>query len=247
MSQTIYKMAGKNDPFARIPHTLLEDERISWEAKGILCYLCGKPDGWKMRVTDLVKRGTAGKHKIRAALNELREFGYAEFVSIRKASGVFSEGVWKVSDTPVFEPRSKKRDADKRDAENQHRSKKELSKNEFSKKQSEETKGTSSSDDALDSSFPAQWIPKDRGTKEEQLKRIKTPQSFPSERQFNTFVETEPLDHICMGKGGDLYHRLTMDKWHKWKNERWHPIRNWKLYISSLDAKMNRATNGEEF
>jgi len=101
MSQTIYKMAGSKDPFARIPHTMLEDDRLSWKAKGILAYLCGKPNGWKMRVSDIANHGTEGKHAIRAALNELRDAGYAEFHQSRE-HGIFKEGCGKVSDTPIF-------------------------------------------------------------------------------------------------------------------------------------------------
>lgn len=118
----------------------------------------------------------------------------------------------------------------------------------YGTKKSEESKETSphSSVDA-DEVFDPLWKPKDHGTKKEQLKHIKTPKSIPSEREFNAFIENEPLNEIGMGKGGDLYHRLTMDKWHQWLNDRWHPIRNWKLYVAALDSKMAGATDGTDF
>lgn len=71
----------------------------------MLTYLMGKPDDWKLRVTDLVNRGTDGKHSIRAALKELRAFGYASLVQIRD-KGKVAEWVWKVSDSCVFSPDS---------------------------------------------------------------------------------------------------------------------------------------------
>ena len=97
----IYKMAGRHDPFARVPNTLLADSRLSWKAKGIAAYLCGKPAGWKMRVADLVKQGPDGRSSIRAALDELRAAGYAEYAQSRE-NGAFSEGEWKISDSPIY-------------------------------------------------------------------------------------------------------------------------------------------------
>lgn len=97
-------MARKSDPFARIPKTLLNDEQLSWKAKGVLSYLIGKPPGWKVRVTDLQKRGRDGRDAVRSALMELRVHGYCELVRIKAKDGTFGESVWKVSDSPIFTP-----------------------------------------------------------------------------------------------------------------------------------------------
>lgn len=99
------------EPFAIVCKRILDDPRLSWRAKGIVAYLIGKPDGWKLRVSDLVKHGTDGKHAIRAALNELRDYGYAQFTRHRQG-GVISEGEWEISDSPVFTPRSKNQDVE---------------------------------------------------------------------------------------------------------------------------------------
>lgn len=244
----IYKMAGKTDPFARVPNDLLNDVRLSWKAKGIAAYLCGKPTGWKMRVTDLVKRGIDGKHSIRAALDELRAAGYAEYVQSRE-KGAFGEGEWKISDTPIYSPLPEKRDAGKRDSENQHHSKKELSKMEFSKIQSKETKEskeTAPAETASKNSFDAVWKPIS-GTKAEQLRRIEPPFDFPDEREFDEFIAEDCLDHIGMGKRGDLYRDLCVAKWHQWTGRKWRPIRDWRKYVKALDVKMEEATTGRGF
>jgi len=239
-------MAGRQDPFARIPHTLLEDERLSWKAKGICAYLCGKPDGWKMRVTDLVRNGTDGKAAIRAALNELREFGYAEYIQPRAVKGVFSEGVWKISDTAIFRresPRTDFRDTDKPDADNRHLSKKEVSKKHLSKNQSKESEETSPVGDAAVSEYSAVWKPISE-SKKVLLRRIQPPSNYPSEREFNDFIEDECFDHIAMGKRGDLYSDLCNNKWHHWGARRWIPIRDWRAYVRALEEKMEAATGG---
>lgn len=167
------------DPFARVSKTILDDDRLSWRAKGIAAYLVGKPDGWKLRVTDLVKHGTDGKHAIRAALNELREFGYAEYTQSH-VDGRLQEGHWEVSDKPIYPPRSKNRNAvisrsENQDAvpqasEDQDHSKNDSNKNEHNKKdmgvsdeqaldeESELNTSSSSSPNSAPPSSPS-WVP----------------------------------------------------------------------------------------
>lgn len=125
-----------------VSKTLLDDTRLSWAAKGIAAYLVGKPPGWKMRVSDLVKHGIEGKHAVRVAINELRAFGYAQFTQPRE-NGKVQAGVWEVSDEPEYAPHTKKRKADEprsnsqepenRDTENQHHSKNDSNENDCNK------------------------------------------------------------------------------------------------------------------
>ncbi len=100
-----FKTIRSKDPFSRVSNRLLADKRLSWTAKGVAAYLVGKPDGWKMRITDLVNHGIDGKHAIRAAVNELRAFGYARY-SQPRVNGRMADGVWEISDQPIFDPSS---------------------------------------------------------------------------------------------------------------------------------------------
>ena len=126
-------LARRDDPFARVPKSMLNDDSLSWRAKGILSYLLGKPSGWKLRVSDLVNHGREGRDAVRSALNELRAAGYAEFVEGRSVSGRFIAACWKISDSPVFSPRTGKPDADLPDTVNPYVSKKEANKNDSTK------------------------------------------------------------------------------------------------------------------
>jgi len=241
MSQTIFKMAGARDPFARIPNELLSDARLSWKAKGILSYLCGKPDGWKMRVSDIAKQSTDGKHAIRAALNELRALGYAEYIQPR-VKGVFDSGCWKVSDTAIFSPRSGFPHADNPDAENRHHSKKEHTKKELSKKESlkKSKEDIGDADGNIFEEIPTTWKP-DMRTKEDKLKTMKVP-DYPSQREFDSFVASEPLKNVDEFRE-NLYSDLCNRKWHHWRPalNKWIPIRDWRSYVTALDVKMERA------
>lgn len=152
--------------------------------------------------------------------------------------------LWKVSDSPIFKkPDAQKAHAEKAHVENRHLSKKESTKPENNKKQSKETEVTSQSD-AVD--FKAFWKPI-TGTKSQQLKQIETRFDVPDEREYDAFLIDEGLDQIREGKGGDLYNRLSFQKWHQWNGRRWFPIHDWQAYLKGLNTKIEAATRQETF
>lgn len=59
-----------------IDNSILEDESISWRAKGLACYLISKPDDWVIRMPYLVLVGKEGEKAVRTALHELATAGY---------------------------------------------------------------------------------------------------------------------------------------------------------------------------
>ena len=65
----------------------LEDDRLSFKAKGILAYLLSKPDNWKVIVGNLVKYSKDGKSAVYAGLKELKECGYYVKTPIRSEDG----------------------------------------------------------------------------------------------------------------------------------------------------------------
>lgn len=122
------------DPFARVNKNLLNDPEVPWAAKGIMAYLLGKPPGWKLRVSDIVKHGPMKAGGVRAALNRLRAAGYAIYEQGKADGGRFSEGRWRIADTPIFKGlRSNPPRCGFPNAENSNHSKNEESKNEGKK------------------------------------------------------------------------------------------------------------------
>lgn len=214
----------------------------------MLCYLVGKPGGWKVRVTDLRNRAKEGRNAVRTALDELRRLGYAEFVRPRNEKGVFTDGVWKISDAPIFQPftpRTGKPVVDNPDADSGYHSKKESTKKEFSKNQSEEAKETANQFAENVSSFPATWIPNPK-TKAQQLAAIDTKRlRFPNQVTFEKFLEDEQLDNIQCYRP-DLYSELTDVKFHQWrvKGNRWIPIRDWKAYVTAFNETIGDSKTG---
>jgi DnaD/phage-associated family protein len=85
--------AASNEPF--------NDERLSWEARGLMGYLLSKPDDWEVRQMDLERRGPAGGYKIKKMLAELRAYGYVNRYRITNPDQTFT---WM---TVVYESPSK--------------------------------------------------------------------------------------------------------------------------------------------
>lgn len=76
----------KQDYFAQIPNKILNDDSISWKAKGLLCYLLSKPENWRSNYLDIMKHSprkengkyTDGEISLRTIMKELVSNGYAK-------------------------------------------------------------------------------------------------------------------------------------------------------------------------
>lgn len=83
--------------FTTMDNSFLEDQKLSWKAKGLLAYLLTKPKKWKVRVEGhLDQIGPDGTDSTRTALKELQEQGYAKFVRLKDSQGRAKGTSWKV-------------------------------------------------------------------------------------------------------------------------------------------------------
>lgn len=87
--------AASNEPF--------NDERLSWETRGLMGYLLSKPNDWTVRFEDLVKKGPAGAYKVRKMLKELRKYGYMNRIRIQVDGGTF-EWETEIYESPDLNP-----------------------------------------------------------------------------------------------------------------------------------------------
>lgn len=88
--------------FTRIGNDVLRDERLSFEARGMLCYLRSMPPDWKVMPTQLAKHGKSGRERISRILNELIAAGYIEKTLSRDPA----TQKWKAADYTVFAVRN---------------------------------------------------------------------------------------------------------------------------------------------
>lgn len=79
----IVRIEKRENPFVQIDKRPLEDIHLSWRAKGILAYLISKPNNWEVRSEDIIAHGSEGRDAVRAAMAELRSYGYAKLEQTR--------------------------------------------------------------------------------------------------------------------------------------------------------------------
>lgn len=68
---------------------LLKDNRLSWKAKGLYCYLSTVKKSEKITIAKLVKVSKDGSDSVRSALKELVKAGYLSTGSVRNEKGQF--------------------------------------------------------------------------------------------------------------------------------------------------------------
>lgn len=61
---------------AAIPRSLLDDDRLSYRARGVAAFILGKPDGWRIDARSLARMSTEGRDAVLTALRELQDLGY---------------------------------------------------------------------------------------------------------------------------------------------------------------------------
>ena len=97
----IVKIIKRENPYIQIDKTGINDTRLSWGATGLLTYLIGRPDDWKINLNHLsTVKDRDKKDKTRGYLNELREFEYCHYFEIRKA-GKIIENFYLIFEVPT--------------------------------------------------------------------------------------------------------------------------------------------------
>jgi len=79
---------NRDNPYVMINKKFLEDQNLSWKAKGLLAYLLSRPDDWVIMIGDLIDRSKDGRDAVYAGLRELERQGYIVRRPIRNEKGV---------------------------------------------------------------------------------------------------------------------------------------------------------------
>lgn len=98
----IRKAHNKENPYAQISKSLLRDNRLSAKAMGIMCYLLGLPDHWRLCIEELAKHFSDGQKSIRSGLKQLEKLGYIERFQHRQERGVFGVIEMLIHEEPIF-------------------------------------------------------------------------------------------------------------------------------------------------
>ena len=77
----------KNSNYSVISNVHLQDNSLSWKAKGILSYLLSKPDNWQIYIAQLKNESTDGRDSTASGIRELINAGYITREYSRNAAG----------------------------------------------------------------------------------------------------------------------------------------------------------------
>jgi DnaD/phage-associated family protein len=80
----------KTTNYTVLSNDLLCDSALTFEARGMLCYLLSKPHNWEVRFKDLIAASPAGMRVVRRIVGELEESGYMKRQRIHKDDGSFT-------------------------------------------------------------------------------------------------------------------------------------------------------------
>ena len=119
MGNTSFIREKKERDYTVINNTVLKDERLSWKAKGVFCYLLSLPEDWVIYQNELLKHSTDGRESLRNAINELEEYGYLIIDKKRDEKGHFT-AIYKIIENPNEKTESEKTESENPTQENRH-------------------------------------------------------------------------------------------------------------------------------
>ena len=64
------------DNFTVVTNQLINDQTLSWAAKGVFCYLLSKPTDWQFFIGDIVKHAACTEYQVQKLIKELETAGY---------------------------------------------------------------------------------------------------------------------------------------------------------------------------
>lgn len=103
MADTIRRVKRRSN-FTTVNNDYLQDEKLSWKAKGLITYIMSLPHDWTLNLSDLKNRSKDGRDSTAAGLRELIENGYCCRNMQRGENGIFVGCDYSVSDIKEFEP-----------------------------------------------------------------------------------------------------------------------------------------------
>jgi len=94
----IIRRSTPSDNFTIISNGWLRDKRLSWKARGLLCYLASHSIGWATSTQTLVSAGPDGRDAVGSGLRELVRLGYLVRTQSTDDEGHFGEVTYDLHD-----------------------------------------------------------------------------------------------------------------------------------------------------
>ncbi len=92
----------KNNPYVMVNKEWINNEYLSWKAKGILLYLLSKPDDWQVYEEEIVKHSRDGLDAVKTGIKELINKGYIKRSRQRDENGRLRAYEYLVFEHPTY-------------------------------------------------------------------------------------------------------------------------------------------------
>lgn len=90
MAEEIVKRERTKNPYSLIPNELVQNDDMTWAARGLMCYILSMPDDWVFYKTEVMKHGDKKRDAFNKTWMELQSFGYITKEYIRDKNGRYT-------------------------------------------------------------------------------------------------------------------------------------------------------------
>ena len=109
----IVRVFKRTNPYVIIEKTCLNDQELSWKAKGLHSYLMSLPDDWDISTSDLQERAKDGRDSVLSTLKELQQAGYLKRTMKRAPNGQTMGYEYEVFECPQEDVINQQQNTDK--------------------------------------------------------------------------------------------------------------------------------------
>ncbi|MFA5669892.1 MAG: conserved phage C-terminal domain-containing protein [Candidatus Cloacimonas sp.] len=75
--------------YIQVSNSFLRDEKLSFKAKGLFCYMFSMAEGWNFTIRSIAKQQKDGEASVKSSLDELKELGYVTYTKHVDGSGTY--------------------------------------------------------------------------------------------------------------------------------------------------------------
>ena len=101
----IHKLPKHERNYTKIDNRAINDERLSFRAKGVFGFLLSKRSDWQVSIRHLAQVGKVSPNIIRSCLKELAQCGYARLIVAYGQTGTTLNGkTWEIYELPELNP-----------------------------------------------------------------------------------------------------------------------------------------------
>jgi hypothetical protein len=99
-AKTIYRVACRHKPYAQLGNAMIRDNRLSFEARGVLAYILSFPTNWQFGQDWLCKKTGLGRDRSYRIVKELCTYGYCLRQQPRREDGTHGPYEYVFTDEP---------------------------------------------------------------------------------------------------------------------------------------------------